>query len=301
MLTSSELIQSVKRKANIPERQETYTDQDILKIATEELQLKLSAQIISVNEQYMLFGHIQSISDGGTYFRISERALGNKLLDVQILQPDGTFRPCVRILPEARANYPRRKYEYIIFNGFLEFSVPLTTADGSELKQLIYVRPAELVNKSSIATIIDTDNYTVTVDKIPNEFQVNSKIDVYDNRSPFNMLSDQNQIIGIDRDTATLTLSSEGTSIQQFKTDKYVSLNGESHVPQIPGELHYLLAQMTACRILAAQNDVEGLSRAEAEKKDMMDAVGIITDNRVTGSPIKIVNRQSLLRNRGSY
>jgi len=76
----------------------------------------------------------------------------------------------------------------------------------------------------------------------------------------------------------------------------YVCLANECIIPGIPPDLHSGLAERAAARILAALGDQIGLSMSQAKIADIDARQGNLLDNRVDGSPLKVLNRKSLLR-----
>jgi len=83
---------------------------------------------------------------------------------------------------------------------------------------------------------------------------------------------------------------------EEFETDDYICSQFECIIPQIPSDLHSLLAERTVARILEAQGDLQGLQVANSKIGDMEARQATMMQNRVEGSPRKIVNRNSLLR-----
>jgi hypothetical protein len=94
-----------------------------------------------------------------------------------------------------------------------------------------------------------------------------------------------------------------GTNIQFESTDipssaivgDYICLSNESIIPYIPPDLHNVLAERTAARILAAMGDQQGLQNSMAKLQEMEKNTGSLVDNRVENSPKKINARHSLL------
>ena len=83
---------------------------------------------------------------------------------------------------------------------------------------------------------------------------------------------------------------------QNFVVGDYICLENESIIPQIPSDLHSLLAEKTCARILMAIGDQAGLQVSAAKISELERKQGTIVDNRVEGAPIKVVNKNSLLR-----
>jgi hypothetical protein len=82
----------------------------------------------------------------------------------------------------------------------------------------------------------------------------------------------------------------------EFEPGDYICSQYECIIPQIPSDLHNILAERTCARILYAQGDQEGLQSANAKISQMEARQNTMIDNRVDGSPRKAFNRGSLLR-----
>ena len=81
-----------------------------------------------------------------------------------------------------------------------------------------------------------------------------------------------------------------------FVVGDYVCAQYECIVPQVPTDLHNLLAERTCARILESLGDQEGLKAANLKISNLESKQATILDNRVEGSPLKILNRTGLLR-----
>lgn len=86
-----------------------------------------------------------------------------------------------------------------------------------------------------------------------------------------------------------------GTLNSNLVAGDYMIPAEEAIVPQIPSDLHNGLAERTAARILAAIGDTSGLAVSNAKIKDIEQSEAKLIDNRVEGSPTKIVNKYSIL------
>lgn len=82
------------------------------------------------------------------------------------------------------------------------------------------------------------------------------------------------------------------------KRNDIVALSGETIIPQIPDELHSMLAQRVACRCLEALGDRDGLSAANTKLQEMELKTSALINDRVESSPQKVVNHNSPLRQR---
>lgn len=83
---------------------------------------------------------------------------------------------------------------------------------------------------------------------------------------------------------------------EDFEIDDYICSQFECIIPQIPSDLHSLLAERTVARILEAQGDLQGLQTANGKISQLEAGQATLVQNRAEGSPRKVFNRNSLLR-----
>jgi hypothetical protein len=81
-----------------------------------------------------------------------------------------------------------------------------------------------------------------------------------------------------------------------FVVGDYICSQYECIVPQVPTDLHNLLAERTCARILESLGDKEGLQAANTKIANLESKQATILDSRVEGSPMKVLNRTGLLR-----
>lgn len=87
-----------------------------------------------------------------------------------------------------------------------------------------------------------------------------------------------------------------GVIPEEFEAGDYICSQFECIIPQIPSDLHNILAERTAARILEALGDTIGLQTANAKIGQLEARQNTLIDSRVDGSPRKVVNNNSLLR-----
>lgn len=76
----------------------------------------------------------------------------------------------------------------------------------------------------------------------------------------------------------------------------YLAVENEAIIPFLPPELHTVLAEKVAGRLLAAIGDQQGVAISAAKLQEMKSSEGTLIDNRVDGNPAKITGRKSILR-----
>ena len=84
--TTDDLLNKIKRRAFIPSSQSTFTDEELLEVATEELHGVIVPDIIKTREDYFVFKDTSSTLDGSSNqtFNIPDRAVGLQLREVSV-------------------------------------------------------------------------------------------------------------------------------------------------------------------------------------------------------------------------
>lgn len=315
-LTSNTLIESIKRKGSIPDAQNTFVDQDFLDFANEELWLALVPFVMSLHEDFFLYEEQTPVVLNVNSYEIPSRAMGNKLRDLQVrLNNNGTYAELTRVgigdrFDEYNGTTQTNLSRFYIKNNTINFLTPITSTPSGDLTFIYYMRPSALVEESRVGIItkngvnIGATEVTIQLENIPDNFDSNLTFDIYKGQSPHNILKIDLATSNINTSTNTITFnksdlqqinSVDGTIVPITGGD-HVALSGECSIPQVPSELHPMLAQMVLCRVFEAQGDQAGLQAALLKLAQMEKAAGNIIDTRVDDTPIKIVSRHGLLR-----
>jgi len=73
----------------------------------------------------------------------------------------------------------------------------------------------------------------------------------------------------------------------------YIASQYECIIPYLPTDLHNGLAERVCARVLEAQGDQTGAQSVNAKLADIKHAEGILAQNRVDGSSVKVNQRKS--------
>jgi len=302
-LTSNSLIESIKRRASIPENQSTFTATDFLEFANEELRLGVTPKMMSLHEDFLLFEEEFPLESNKSEYQIPSRAIGNKLRDLQFKVNDNNYTEMTRIGIGSRfSEYDVRSEtnlrQYYVKNNkiVLTPSIGGGTPSGA-LAMIYYIRPSKMVEEDRVGIItgINRTSGEVTLSAVPEDFNLTTKYDFYKAESPHSILNIDKQAITLNNTTKTLQFAPSDIP-EDLEIGDHLSQAGECIIAQIPSELHVMLAQMVACRVLESLGDTQGLQNANNKLAQMMEATGMIIDNRVEDSPRKIVNRHGALR-----
>lgn len=301
--TSEDLIDSVKRRINIPTNQNTFTDADILAFADEETMLAIVPAIMSLHEDYLLFQEDTDLVASQSDYVIPHRAVGNKLYDLQFIDENDNAYQMSRVTiadsPMA-GSYDTTPYSYYVMNNKVVLIPDVGSSVTGSLRFIYYIRPSQLVESDEVGVItnINTATGVVTVASLPTAFSTSETFDFYKSKSPHNVLGKDLSVSAVSAGAKSLTFDAADLP-DDLEVGDHVSLAQETCIPQIPSDLHVYLAQKTAERILESQGDLEGLKLAQSKSAEMEVRAGTIIDNRVDESPIKLVNHASPLRSGG--
>lgn len=302
-LTTSKFIKSVKRRGAIPESQVTFSEDDFLDIANEEMDNSLIPTMLMYHEEYFVDRKDVPLVANQTEYEIPYRAIGNKLRDVFYKDDQGNIFEMTRVSPENRFINSSMSASGDFTRFFMEGakivllgSAPATT---SSLEMVYFLRPNRLVkeNRTAKVTAIDTVTGVITLDSAPSVFAVSLEYDVIQAKSPHDIRTYDIVASAYSNTNKTLTFDPDDLPLGLVVGD-YICLAGETPIPNVPTELHSMLAQRVTCRCLESMGHTEGLNLANAKLAEMQQSLGTLIDNRVTGAPQKVVNTNSMLLNR---
>lgn len=307
VLISSKLIKSIRRRSFTPNDQSTFTDKDLLEMATEEMNLFLIPYLNQGQEEYLIYSEDEETTSDKTTFDIPYRAQGNKLRDLQYVDSDGNvIAELSRITMEELVDY---KYNYrsdvsdlfYIQNNKVKL-VNESPGVNTFLRKYFYLRPNSIVEESRTGKIqsIDRNGGIITMETFPNNFANVPTMDFVAVESPCVILSYDTTPVNVNKNTRSVTFSPEDIPAD-LKVGDYLCQKQESPVPQLPSELHPILAQRVAIACLEALGDEQNKQSQERRLMQMEKSVDILIDDRVEGAQVKIKNRHSTLRQSNNF
>lgn len=384
ILKTGDLIRSIKRRAFIPNSQETFTDEDLLEMATEEVNIGLVPLIQRMHEEHLIYYVDVLLEEGRDRYPIPPRAHGNKLRDVALVDENDNIFEMHRYSLNEISDFTNTT-TYINTRGFyLENNdVVLASFDvniGNKLRFYFYMRPNYLVleEKGAIIqsivetqevnqitpktgainnitageatvieslnhglktgdlvfisgtdttpsivgfheiSVIDPNNFIISftttsvgvisgsfslalnvkkmlLNELPSAFLNATHFDFVQNISPNKILNYDARVNTINQLSKELSFPADASS--EVVAGSYINLAEETIVPNIPTELHPILAQRVAVTCLEAMGDEQNKQSAERKLASMEKDAGTFLDNRVEGAPQKIKSRHSTLVN----
>lgn len=295
--TAADLLTSIRRRAGIPAASGVFSESELLTLATEELRSYVVPFVLREREDYWLYTHDQTITTE-TSWRIPPRAIGGKLRDVALVLDSGAERYLPRLSPadleDSDVGF------YLDGKGVRLFTRPgvSLTSLGQKLRMRYFLRPSTLIGASGSNTTVLSVNpgaYQITLTSITGLSSAFA-VDIVSQYAPwFSVYADATPTVPIAGTTLTFTATTYPTGVA---AGDLVFLPDTSQYPQIPVELHDLLAQRCAVKVLASKQMTEKMGSAMAELKEL-EAMALVTiQPRVDSKQPVVINRNSLHRMR---
>lgn len=305
-MTSSDLIKSLKRRGLIPTDQSTFDNDDFLEILNEELQLSLLPLLLSMKEEHLVnYKEIPNDTEAPIRYQVPYRSVGNKLRDVSYIDASGNPYEMSRISLEEISDYSN----FYSLNSYGVFymendNVVIPSANSevsSKIRMYFYLRPSDLVLEEEVGVINgitkNATETTISIATFPDKFSNNPAFDIVGGKSPNKIRGFDIEASSVNKLTKSIVLKNEDVP-EDIEVGDYLCQAEETPVPQIPTEMHPLLAQMAVVYILESLGDTEGLANASRRLEMMKKNVTNLIDNRVEGAPQKIKPRHTTLTSR---
>ncbi len=287
--TATYLLAQIRRQGFIPGgggSGSSLTDADLCAMVNDEAQLYLTALIKSVREDHLEVTEDITIVAGTASYRVNRRAVANSLTAIFTVASGQPAYPLTQLAASqawalGTTGDPR---------GFEMFGPAIvlhpTPITAGTLRVRYLQRLSRVVPEAEVGriTVVDTLTNTVTVSATPTAIVTGVVCDLVRGDPPFDNLS-------ID-----LTATVSGTSITLsalptgLAVGDYVTLAGETPIPQVPPELHQLLAKRVAY-VVAGGTTSPNAAALQADIEVMRTAALTLLTPRVSHASRPIVNR----------
>lgn len=305
-MTSEDLLNSIKRRGNIPDTQDMITDNEILEFANEEMSLNLIPLVYSKHEDYYLTHETIPLVSGKTRYPIPYRSIGTKVREIGYTTNGEGLSEMRRISVDDVTTSPNYtdsvKHYYFEGEEIVLLNSSSTNLTGS-LVVFYHMRPNALVLSERVGIItgftadpLNADRTVITLKKAPENFVVGNSVDFLKTKSPHRVVSFDVDILEVNTNSNYFSVLTAAIPESIVIGDRVAS-SGETDILNVPSEFHVLLAQMTVERVLEAIGDTEGLKNAAAKLQKMEQNSSLLLVNRAIGSPTKIRVRNGTIGN----
>lgn len=297
-LTTNQLVSLIRLTGMVPDSPGVFKPEDIISLLNTELLIGIVPSILQTKEEYFVFDIEKSIEANKSKYLIPSRAISGRLRDMFYKDSGGNEFNMVKISSDDRFLFDNSVVDNTYYRKYyLEgASIALVPKVGSNpvgsLMFKIYLRPNKLVKDEEVAVIssIDTVTGIIVLSNLPSKFTVSKSYDFIKSGSPHNILSIDNSILTLNTATKTLTITAANIP-SDLQVGDYLAIAGETCVPNIPTELHSVLAQRVRHQIMESQGDAQGYAAAGQRLSEMEGKTSLLTENRVDGSPTKIISK----------
>ena len=298
--TTDDLLKKIKKKSFIPTSQSTFTDEELLEIATEEMNGIIVPTILSTRQDYYVYKDESSILDGtqNQTFNIPHRASGMQVREVSATI-GGTER-----------NMPRFDIEDRIYDGSggSVFGFDITNnqinVKGSSrgvLNLYYYLRPGDLVKSTQSRRVLSVDVALkqIVVANFLSTWTTSTVFDVIKDKPGFDHKAINLSVSSLDSGTGTITFNEDLPSATwaAIVAGDWLTEAETSPVPQLPIEWQEYLAEAVTAYMMESIGDAEAFTRSVGRKEELKKLALSSISPRVDGQSRKSVPR----RNRGSY
>lgn len=309
--TTTDLLASVRRRAQLPAANGALTTTDLLALADLAHQTVTSPLLRSVREEYGVIAEDVAIVSGQRAYPIPTRAEAGSLRDViAISTTTGAEVQLPYIPPEDRPFYREAASPwwdapcaYTVEGNDLELLPTPTTqlATAYTLRLRYYLRVGRFVETSAcmqVQTWTPGPTTVVEVDSL-GSYTSTTEIDIIGVTPPF-----RPRAIGIFLDSTSVGPPAEVTIIpadyagfiEAGSTGDYICETDTTCVLQMPVELHRVLETATVAEVYRALGYQAELDREMALLQGQMQAVRVLMEPRTEGGTRVILNPRSTLR-----
>lgn len=306
-LIASQLIESVRSRAMIPDDVSVYDDDAILDILNEEISVGLLDTLLTLHEEHLVtYIDTQAYNQDEVRKRliIPSRAVGSKLRDVHCLLGQSSYELSRIGLDEIGDynNYPFANYvgtDLFYVEGDEIVVVSPRSESNSTFRIYFHLNPNSIVSEDKCAKIasIDRDTGLIEFESIPDSFTELTEADLIQNKNPNKILACEVTVSSVNIATRSLVIDPASIPLRLSVGD-WICFPEESPYANIPSELHPVLAQRAAVYILEAMGDAQNLANARVKLAQMEKSVQKLLDNRVEGANKKIKSRHGFLQNK---
>lgn len=300
------LISDIQQRGSLPANDLRFTNALILTAATHELREGCAPLLSQARTEHLVYPYTQTVTSGVDTYRMPPRAIGGSLRDVGFRNTAGQIFRLRQLSADeletiGRVDNQGIPYAYWL-QGYKVVLVGLPVVEGT-LSTPYYARPNTLVATTAAvacttASAVGTAWTLTYTGTAPSGLSTGTvQVDIVRATPGFETLVENVActITGPSAGTYTYTFTSSATDIV---AGDYICLAGQAPVPQLPVEMHGLLAARTTRRMLKAvgddrwqaiEADVQELEEraknwlAPRVASDMQQAGGSIGNNGIVG------------------
>lgn len=290
VLTSTNIVSSVKRMFSVPDAEQLLTEAEILAFCNEELLSIICPEIEKLRGDYFTTQKDVSTVAGTGRYRLPERALARGVRELKLKLSDGSERNLVEVKLDQKHIYhttSRAQPEAFYLMG--DYINLLPIPDAVYTLEVFYdQRPSELVPVSDTAFIsaVSPSTYTLTLSATLSGLSSSTPIDIVSGKAGNNTLAIDVSPTSVSSVTVILDAA---TYPSEVAAGDYLCFAKETPLVPIPEECLPALIQAVGNRCMMALGDIEAYSQGEARLNKLLSSMRDLLSPRSRGeSPIAV-------------
>jgi hypothetical protein len=158
-LTSDDLIAAIKRKISFPLSQRTFSENDVLLFANEEMMISQVPSVLSFHEEYYVMTVKVPMRSNVNRYAIPDRAIGMKLRNIFWLDSEDNYYEMTRVQSEDKAFFSYNSgnntaiQKFYLENNDVVLCPKVGENPSGALQMEFFVRPNQLVKNERAAII----------------------------------------------------------------------------------------------------------------------------------------------------
>ena len=266
--TADTVIAGAKVRTLLPGGELTYTNQELLNLATDEILSYIAPKIQQVRQSYFTAVIDVPIVKDVFKYRIPYRSIGGAIKEVKKKNSTTGSRLNLPLYSLGELNGRREnRSEGIAIDGAHLQLVGSQNLDSYDILEItIYMRPSQLVPVNQAAQVVAINSLTVTVNTLPSSLLAGVKIDFIKSEGLNDIYAFDQPIQNIDAGNLAITFASLPDDIE---VGDYIALAGETPVPNIPLDFYPLLEQRLAVKILEGLGDTQKSQAAQQKAQEL--------------------------------
>ncbi len=308
MWTTDELVATIRLEGRIPDGVPDYPDAVILGIADRVTSTYLVDVLQSLRNGYLVKTYETPIVAGQQEYTIPARASGDALEGVYVVDTGGVEHFLAHLPISDRGSFYLSSTQRGTPTAFCiqdSSVVLLPPPDGvmPTLRVRYTQRRAKLVPVSECALVqeIDAPDFELECGSQPFGADYGGDLDVVRDQPPF-LTPVTVGVFAVGTGPAPISFLLDGdTDMSLIEVGDYLCLPGETCVVQLPVELHWPLALLSASQIMRQMGYSEASLTAKEEGLNAIQSFKNMAAPRAKEQLFKVVNRGSLLRSRSVW
>jgi len=300
--TTDQILATLRTRAMIPTTDNTFTDAKLLDFLNRDLTGFIMPLVFRYHENYYIGEVSTSLVQNQSRYEVPNNAFVTKLRHIEIEKSDGSRRLLPRIeLSDAHFynSGTTSPTGYYMEGKFVRILPSNGNWDVNEsLIMNIIKRPNKITAQNRTAVIASYTSTTITLEAAFGDGTIaaTDNFDVISSTSGFETLQYNLNPDTLVTTTVTFPAGTFSTTDGLVKAGDFLSVTGESKIPQCPEEFLDLLIERAARRVFLSLGDATQVAGADRSILELTEALDIMMADREISKPAKLTNPYSILR-----